>query len=127
MRDKSGWYDIPDIGEVKFPSVTTVLGCVHNWFDQWKVDQCVDWLYEQTVGPLLAGELPIEQLREMDMVKVLDDAKLHHKDTSGEAKDYGSRFHAMMDAYHREVEHPVNGDDSGLFALFDATLAWDQL
>jgi len=125
-RDASGYYPIPEVGpEVKFPSVTTILGCVHNWFDQWKVDLCVDWLYEQTVRPFLAGELPIEQLREMDMVKVLDDAKLHHKDTSGEAKDFGSRFHAAMDAYHHnDGEYSV---DSDLIPYMDAAIDWENL
>jgi hypothetical protein len=123
-RDLKGYYDIPDLGpNVKYPSVTTVLGCVHNWYDQWKVDLCVDWFHEQTVKPFLAGELPIEQLREMDMVKALDDAKLHHKDVSGEAKDFGSRFHKAMDNYHKGI----STWETDIIPTIDAAIEWERI
>ena len=126
MRDLKGYYDIPELGEnVKFPSVTKVLGILDKFMDSWKIGLDIDYLYNNSVGPFLAGDMTIEQFKEIDFKKLTDDAKLYHKDVSGEAMDYGSRFHAAMDAYHKGEGGYTTQTDS--FDVIAATIDWENL
>ena len=125
MRDKSGYYNIPELGEnVKFPSVTKVLGILDKFMDSWKIGLDIDYLYNNSVGPFLAGDMTIEQFKEIDFKKLTDDAKLYHKDVSGEAMDYGSRFHKAMDEWHKQNIRPV---EPGIVEPFIAVREWEEL
>ena len=125
MRDLKGYYDIPELGEnVKFPSVTKVLGILDKFMDSWKIGLDIDYLYNNSVGPFLAGDMTIEQFKEIDFKKLTDDAKLYHKDVSGEAMDYGSRFHKAMDEWHKQNIRPV---EPGIVEPFIAVREWEEL
>ncbi len=127
MRDKQGYYPIPSLGEnVKFPSVTTIQGILRKFgIEQWQIDTDIDYLYDNSLGPFLAGDMTLEQFREIDFPKLVADSKLYHKDVSAEAKDFGSRFHAAIDAYHHgDGEYMVESD---LISYMDATIEWENL
>ena len=124
MRDKSGYYNIPELGEnVKFPSVTKIIGVLDKFLDSWKIGLDIDYFFNNSVGPFLAGDMTLEQLKEINWPKLTSDAKLYHKDVSGEAMDYGSRFHKAMDEWHKEGVRPIEPD---LIEPFNSTVEWEE-
>jgi hypothetical protein len=126
-RDLKGYYDIPDLGpNVKYPSVTKIIGVLDKFLDSWRVGLGVDYLYDNAIGPFLAGDMTLEQFREIDFPKLVADAKLYHKDVSNEAMDYGSRFHKVMDDWHKETSERLVGPND-LIAPFNNTVAWEEL
>jgi len=126
MRDLKGYYDIPELGEnVKFPSVTKIIGVLDKFLDTWRVGLGVDYLYDNAIGPFLAGDMTLEQFKEIDYPKLVADAKLYHKDVSGEAMDYGSRFHKAMDDWHKGTGiRPVEPD---LIEPWQKAAEWEDL
>lgn len=125
MRDLRGWYDIPELGPgVKYASVTTIQGILDKHLDNWKVGIDVDYFYDNAVGPFLAGDITLEQLHEIDMPKLVSDAKGYHRDVSNAAMDYGTRFHKAMDEWHRQNIRPVEPD---LIESFNSTIEWEEL
>jgi hypothetical protein len=125
MRDLKGYYSIPELGEnVKYPSVTKIIGVLDKFMDTWKVGLGVDYLYDNAIGPFLAGDMTLEQFREIDFPKLVADAKLYHKDVSNEAMDYGSRFHKAMDDWHKNGIRPV---EPGIVEPFIASREWEEL
>lgn len=125
-RDPKGYYPIPDLGEnVRFVSVTTALNVLGKFnVEQWKVDVGVDCLYESTIMPYMAGDITLDQFREIDFERAMGVAKYHYKELSGEGKDLGTRFHDAMDAYHKTGAHPI---DPELREAFQNTIAWENL
>jgi hypothetical protein len=125
MRDKNGYYPISSLGEnVKFPSVTHIQGILDKpRLCGWRIDTDIDYLFNNSIGPFLAGEMTLDQFREIDMPKLVADAKCYHKDVSGEAKDYGSRFHNALDNWHRDGLRPVYPD---LIEPFNAVVEWEE-
>lgn len=125
MRDPKGFYPIPEIGpDVKFPSVTTILGILRKYqLEDWQIGVAVDYLYDNTIGPLLAGDMTYEQLTEMDIPKTVADAKRYHKEISGEAMDYGSRIHKALDDYDKTGEAPTEPD---IVDQFKEVLEWSK-
>jgi hypothetical protein len=124
-RDLKGYYDIPDVGEVKYPSVTKIIGVLDKFLDSWRVGLGVDYLYGNAIGPLLSGDMTLEQFKEINMPGLVKDAKLYHKDVSNEAMDFGSRFHAAMDAYHKgEGGYAMQTD---LVNVIAAAVDWEAL
>ncbi len=124
MRDKNGYYPIPSLGEnVTFPSVTKIIGVLDKFLDSWKIDIDVDYFYKQAIEPFRAGEISGEQFLEIDWPKLVSDAKGYHREISGEAKDYGSRFHAALDAWHKDGIRPIEPD---LVEPFNAVVEWEE-
>ena len=67
MRDLKGNYDIPELGEnVKFPSVTKSIVVLDKFLDTWRVGLGVDYLYDNAIGPFLAGDMTLEHFKEID-------------------------------------------------------------
>ncbi len=124
-RDPQGYYHIPHIGpEVKFASVTTIQAVLRKYqLEQWFVDTDVDFLYENGPAPLCRGEITLEQFNEIDWPKLVADAKCYHKEVSGIAKDFGSRIHAALDAWHKDGVRPVEPD---LIEPFAKILEWEE-
>jgi hypothetical protein len=125
MRNPQGYYPIPEWGEgVSFASVTTIQSVLRKYqLEQWQVDTDVDFLYENGPGPLLRGEISIEQFHEIDWPKLVADAKRYHKEVSGAAKDFGSRIHAALDAWHKDGARPSEPD---LIEPFARILEWEE-
>jgi hypothetical protein len=124
MRDLKGYYDIPDLGpNVKYPSVTKIIGVLDKFLDTWKVGLDIDYFYDNSVGPFIAGDLPLEQFLEINWPKLIADAKLYHKDVSNEAMDFGSRFHKVMDDWHKGTE---GGCETDLAECVKSTIEWEE-
>lgn len=125
MRDAKGFYPIPDLGpNIKFPSVTTIQGILDKpWLSPWRIDMDVDYLFYNSIGPFIAGDMTLEQFQEIDFPKLVSDAKLYHKDVSGEAKDFGSRLHAALDNWHRDGLTPVYPE---LIDAFNSVIEWEE-
>jgi hypothetical protein len=126
VRDLKGFYDIPELGpNVKYPSVTTIQSVLRKfWLEKWMIDLDVEYLFNNSIGPLLSGDLGPEQFKEIDFPKLVADAKLYHKDVSNEAMDYGKRFHAAMDDWHKDNAKPIVLD---IFEPWRATIEWEAL
>jgi hypothetical protein len=124
-RDKQGYYPIPQIGpDVKYPSVTHIQSILDKpWLSPWRIDMDVDYLFNNSIGPFFAGDMTLEQFREIDFHKLIADSKTYHKDISGEAKDFGSRLHAALDAWHKDGIRPIEPD---LIEPFAKVVEWEE-
>jgi hypothetical protein len=90
----------------------------------------VDYLYDNAIGPFLAGDMTLEQFREIDFPKLVADAKLYHKDVSNEAMDYGKRFHAAMDDWHKgNLTRPTEPVliEPDLIVPWEKAIEWEEL
>lgn len=125
MRNPQGYYPIPELGEgVSFASVTTIQSVLRKYqLEQWQIDTDVDFLYENGPAPLCRGEITLEQFHEIDWPKLVADAKCYHKEVSGIAKDFGSRIHAALDAWHKDSVRPTEPD---LVEPFAKILEWEE-
>ena len=124
-KRKNGFYPIPDIGpDVQYPSVTHIQDILRKYqVEQWKADIGVDYLYDNAIGPLIEGDMSMEQFREIDMPKLVSDAKYYHKYVSGEAMDFGSRMHEALDIHAKTGAYPV---DPELRPMFLKIVAWQE-
>jgi hypothetical protein len=124
-RDPQGYYPIPQIGpDVKYPSVTHIQGILDKpWLSPWRIDMDVDYLFDNSIGPFIAGDMGLEQFREIDFPKLVADSKVYHADVSGEAKDFGSRLHAALDAWHKDSIRPIEPD---LIEPFAKVIEWEE-
>ncbi|MFA5377594.1 MAG: hypothetical protein WC455_17720 [Dehalococcoidia bacterium] len=123
-RNGKGYYPIPDVGT--FPSVTTINDCLDKYnLRQWAANTDVDYLYDNTIRPFMGGEITLEQFREINFQRTVQDAKLAHTVKSGEAKDFGSRVHKALDEYHK-----IGGEVKIEGELIDAlhkNIEWEEL
>jgi hypothetical protein len=124
-RDPKGFYPIPELGDgVKFQSVTHIQDVLRKFqVEQWKVDCGVEYLFDNSIGPYLAGDMTLDQFREIRFDALVEDAKKYYTELQGEGKDFGTRFHEAMNNYHTTGAWPI---DPELREAFKNTIEWEE-
>jgi hypothetical protein len=97
-RDSSGFYEI---GKEKFVSSTTVLDklekyAIHPWIAKTTAEYIRDGILEH----LIAGDMSLDQLREMDLNLFMKQAKKEYEEKKREAMDVGSVVHKAIEEYY---------------------------
>lgn len=128
-RDRSGFYRIKDKGYI---SSTTVLDRLEKYgLHPWIAAQAAGYVREGILDHLIAGDMTIDQLKEMDLEAFMIQAKREHEAKKREAMALGTSVHAGIEGYYKfgqdkSVLDRCSTIDPRLTAPFLAFLDWEQ-
>lgn len=103
-KDDIRHYVIPELKGRQLPSSTTVLSLLSKpALIQWASNVGVEYIKEELIDRIISGEITLEQLRELDTVEIVKDAKKYHKQKKEQAGGIGSRAHHKIQDFVSEI------------------------
>lgn len=128
-RDRSGFYAIAGKGYI---SSTTVLDRLEkHGLHPWIAAQAAGYVREGIIDHLLAGDMTLDQLREMDLDAFMIQAKKEHEAKKREAMAVGTAVHIAIEGYYkngqdRTVLDKCSTIDPRITAPLLAFLDWEK-
>ena len=103
LRDRAGFYDIGGKG---FISSTTVIDRLEKYgLHPWIARTTAEYMRDEILNHLIAGDMTIEQLRETDLELLMKQAKQAHEQKKKEAMDIGSGVHKAIEEYYKHGQN----------------------